>query len=201
MIAHYVRTAADHLPAWLAFVGAIVVAVVAAATAQWRLHVSNKADKARLDAQLAAEGVRHAERLAHERTLKDLEELRGVLDAAAAQLPVLVDTIGDVALAAAEGGWQATQRPRSQYNKAFLVAVAEKERLAVRLGRQHQVTTLYDGALDLALAASRAVVDTAVSGSVDRDALLGLHLQKMRDFEAASDAFADAAFKAAGSQM
>jgi len=53
-----VATSSDHTAAWLAFVGALLVAIIAAATAQWRL--------------------RH--QLTHDRELKDLEELRALLD-------------------------------------------------------------------------------------------------------------------------
>ena len=48
----------DHTAAWLAFAGAIIVALVAAGTAQWRQRVQ----------------------LRHEREMRDLEELRRLLD-------------------------------------------------------------------------------------------------------------------------
>jgi hypothetical protein len=58
LLAQFTQQAADHTPAWLAFVGALAVAVIAAATAQWRLYAQ----------------------LRHDRELKDLDELRELLD-------------------------------------------------------------------------------------------------------------------------
>jgi hypothetical protein len=54
----FVKEAADNTAAWLAFVGAIVVALIAAGTAQWRL-------RAQLD---------------HDRRLSDLGDLRTVVE-------------------------------------------------------------------------------------------------------------------------
>jgi hypothetical protein len=59
----------------LTLVGAVLVALIAAGTAQWRLHV-----------QLNHEQERLKEQLDHERSLKDLEEVRGLLDQAAAHI-------------------------------------------------------------------------------------------------------------------
>ncbi len=65
----------DHLTAWLAFSGALIVALLAAVTAQ-----------ARLRAQLYAEDKRHRDRLSFERGETDRRELRGILDALAAHM-------------------------------------------------------------------------------------------------------------------
>lgn len=56
----------DHTPAWLAFVGAIAVSIIAAATAQWRQRAQ----------------------LRHDRELKDLDELRILLDECAQVIAV-----------------------------------------------------------------------------------------------------------------
>jgi hypothetical protein len=63
---------ADHLAPWLAFVGALLVATIAAVTAQ-----------ARLRAQLYAEDKRHRDQLSFQRAETDRAELRQILDALA----------------------------------------------------------------------------------------------------------------------
>ena len=73
MIGRMARSNPDHLAAWLAFSGAIAVALIAAMTAQWRLHVTNKAEKGRLDTRLAVDSAQHLDRLEHERKLKVLK--------------------------------------------------------------------------------------------------------------------------------
>jgi len=59
----------DHLAAWLTFSGVIIVALIAAITAQWRLRVQ----------------------LRHERELADLSRLRQVLDEAAGAVEAAVE--------------------------------------------------------------------------------------------------------------
>lgn len=49
---------ADHLASWLAFSGALLVALIAAATAQWRLRAQLAAERERLTVSLAAEASR-----------------------------------------------------------------------------------------------------------------------------------------------
>ncbi len=67
-----IQASSNDLPAWLAFVGAIVVAALAALTAQWRLRV-----------QLRSEEKRHREDLPFQRGETDRAELRMILDALA----------------------------------------------------------------------------------------------------------------------
>jgi hypothetical protein len=64
----------------LAFVGAILVALLTAYTAHKRQKVGLAAEAARLDQQLEAESERHRERLAHELRIADMTELRTILD-------------------------------------------------------------------------------------------------------------------------
>ena len=65
--------ATDHTTVIATLVGAVVVALIAAGTAQWRLHV-----------QLKAESKRLKEQLDHERAMNDLTEVRRLLDQTAA---------------------------------------------------------------------------------------------------------------------
>jgi hypothetical protein len=190
----------DHLAAWLTITGAIAVALIAAGTAQWRLRKTITAEKERLDAQLEAERVRHAERLVHERMLKDLEELREVLDGAAAALPAVVRACTDLATIAADGpdAWRAAERQRSAFDVALVDGIAQKERLAVRLGRGHEITTFYNEALDHILVLYRRLRQISLAGSSDADTVRATTRGNMEDFERAADAFADAAHEVAG---
>jgi hypothetical protein len=70
-------TAAIHLsPQSATLIGAIAVALIAAATAQWRQRVDLDAAMKRQRAELDAEAGRARDRLNHERVLADLAELR-----------------------------------------------------------------------------------------------------------------------------
>ncbi len=75
----------DHLAPWLAFVGAILVALIAAVTAQ-----------ARLRAQLYAEDKRHRDALSFRRGETDRAELRTILDAIGEHLNLMLDAVGEV---------------------------------------------------------------------------------------------------------
>lgn len=75
----------DHLDPWLAFVGAILVALIAAVTAQ-----------ARLRAQLYAEDKRHRDELKFQRGETDRAELRTILDAIGEHLNLMLDAVGEV---------------------------------------------------------------------------------------------------------
>jgi hypothetical protein len=88
--------AVDHLPAWLAFSGAAIVALIAAVTAERRLNKQLKAEGERLGKQLEAEQERLESQLAHDRQLADLAELRTILDDGAARLTTILDKYTDV---------------------------------------------------------------------------------------------------------
>jgi hypothetical protein len=81
---------ADHLASWLtfggAFGGALLVAIIAAVTAQKRLRLQLSAEANRLTKQLEAEDQRHREQLSFERGETDRAELRSILDALAKHL-------------------------------------------------------------------------------------------------------------------
>lgn len=62
------REPADHTAAWLAFIGAVLVALIAAGTAQWRLR-----------RQLSDEAKRLGSQLDHDRHMADVADLRRVL--------------------------------------------------------------------------------------------------------------------------
>ena len=79
-VEHRPAGAADNTIAWLTFVGALLVATIAAATAQWRLRLQ----------------------LRHDRELHDLGELREVLDEAAAMTFSGLDKLSDALIASAE---------------------------------------------------------------------------------------------------
>src|SRR4051794_38322231 len=96
MEAQVAQSSIGSTAAWLAFAGAVLVAAIAAVTAQWRQRTQ----------------------LRHDRTLADLAELRAVLDAAAEATFVVTEKLG-VALGAAQEWEGADSRaPRDPRPKA-----------------------------------------------------------------------------------
>ena len=73
------REPADHTAAWLAFVGAVLVALIAAGTAQWRLRRQLSDEAKRLKDQLDEESGRLTRQLEHDRQMSDTADLRHVL--------------------------------------------------------------------------------------------------------------------------
>jgi hypothetical protein len=192
------QQAADHTPAWLAFAGALAVAIIAAMTAHLRQRAELTAERDRLDDQLAAERDRHAERLEHERSLNDLEELRTVLDAAAAQLATTFIAFGDIGVLHGREEYMAARDTVLAYHQAVINGVRQKERLTVRLGREHPVTLAYDATLDALNEGYRFVRMAALEDRRDTEA-------ERREFlDAAgerSDAFSDAAYELIASRL
>jgi hypothetical protein len=78
--------ASSYVAPILAFVGAILVAVIAAVTADRRQRRALTAEGARHDASLRAESGRQVTQLEHSRGLADLADLRSLLDEVATAL-------------------------------------------------------------------------------------------------------------------
>lgn len=76
----------DHIGPILAFVGALLVAGIAAVTANHRQATSLRTAEASLKKQLDSERERLGDQLEHEKRMQDREHLRGFLDDAAAAL-------------------------------------------------------------------------------------------------------------------
>jgi hypothetical protein len=176
----------DHTAAWLAFVGALLVAIIAAGTAQWRQAVALKAERERLDDQLR-----------HDRELKDLEELRVVLDAAGAKMGQLFESFKRVWMALEGKVQPGDDDPAVTFNVDRLQTVTAVERTALRLGREHGVQLKLQEALDsigLAWSALRA----ATASGTDAGAAMDPHLDA---FQAAWDAFRDGAQELVASHL
>lgn len=76
----------DYLAPGLTFVGAMAVALIAAVTAGRRQTRELSAERERLDDRLKAEQHMHAQQLAHDRALRDLDDLRELLGRAVEHL-------------------------------------------------------------------------------------------------------------------
>jgi hypothetical protein len=121
----------DHLTAWLAFIGAIIVASIAAVTAQWRLR-----------AHLGSEERRHREQLEFDRAETDRAELRRILDDLAKQLLIVENaaTAGRAKLAIAADADLASDDPGhyptwdDQIDRFADELVGQIQRLSLRLG-------------------------------------------------------------------
>jgi hypothetical protein len=125
----------DHLAIWLGATVAVFVAVLAAATAQWRQHRELNAARHRL-----------AQQLRHDRHLHDLAEVRALLDEIVAHITTVMDAARHLEMVveymvpkpqpsqqesgrkAAVAAWQAFEPLRGDW-----------DRLALRVGDQHPV--------------------------------------------------------------
>jgi hypothetical protein len=83
----------------LAFAGAVLVAVVAAATAGRRQRRDLDAANARHTAELAAQAERMHTQLHHDRRLKDIDDLRAFLDDGASAYEEAADQLQELAVA------------------------------------------------------------------------------------------------------
>jgi hypothetical protein len=135
----------DNTAVWLTLVGALLVALIAAGTAQWRLRVQ----------------------LNHERQLHDLGELRAVLDEAAAMTWHAMNSLADAWQAADEwatppagddpaSSAATVKRCRHEAFEAIWPMEGMLGRLALRIG-DHAVTRAFSDYHQAARSAARAV--------------------------------------------
>jgi hypothetical protein len=176
----------DHLAAWLTFAGVLLVAVIAAFTAQWRLRVQ----------------------LRHERELADLSRLRQVLDEAAAAVEAAVEPtqllIGrahrynpaDQDAAAARADMKALC---DEVHEAVRVIAVFFRRLALLMGRSDPLTLRLGSVqrefLDLQLEPPLEIAIANDIGSDQRHELLAAQLAGIRTVQFG---FLDLAQKRAG---
>ncbi|MGH2941383.1 MAG: hypothetical protein ACRDLN_01215 [Solirubrobacteraceae bacterium] len=110
----------DHLPVWLTFIGAIIVAVIAAGTAQWRLH----------------------EQLRHDRGMADLAELRVLLSEASVDLREAEGLRGVAASALlTHGQWVRERSPETVkvVQEGGRRVTLQSERIGLLVGDDHPV--------------------------------------------------------------
>lgn len=199
------------IPAWLAFIGALLVALIAAGTAQWRQR----------------------KQLAHDRELRDLEELRDLLDecarmagdasqlllfmlsrsrslprvdspidAAARGRPLLLRELG-VNLEIARDAYASTDADFRALEDAFYKTASPVfglyQRIVLRLGRESNISTAF---LELqlqwvALGISALLAETDAN-SEDRD--IGI-AQIQAELHSAHFGFLEAARHQVGSRV
>jgi hypothetical protein len=212
------QQAVDHTPAWLTFIGALLVAVLAAGTAQWRQHVQLRHDRElkqieldheneRLRTQLAHDGDRQQAQLAHDRELADLAELREVLDEAAAMTWNAMNRLADAWQAADEwaafpegGEDKAAVNTAREHRHAAFEAIWPMEgmlgRLALRIG-DHAVTRAFSDYHQAAKAAARAVPPTRP----DEARLTVWRSEHAPQLRASRQAFVDGGLRLVGSRL
>jgi len=176
---HLVVTQPDHLAAWLTLAGAIVVALIAAGTAQWRQRSALKAESERLKLQLA-----------HDRALTDLSELRSVLDAGVAAAHGVLVAINAYA-GSPESRLGAEQVLRGALDEDLFHVLS---RTQARLGRDHPVSR----ELDRLDTAGREAVRRMKSAGPERVSLRALGSE---DVAAAYVAFVTAVKATVGSRI
>jgi hypothetical protein len=82
-----------------------------------------------------------------------------------------------------------------------MTGIAQKERLAVRLGREHEITDAYNEMLDSVLACHRFCRKHALADSGATSEAHDERRQLMKSMQEQINAFADFAFRAAASQV
>lgn len=187
---------ADWLSITIPVVGAIVVALIAALTAHWRLNLQLDAEGERHEQGLTAEAKRHeqslqaeaerqAARLAHERHLADLADLRKLLDEAAVALHRADYIRADVKLAVIQYGGKLDEwlpEARESLNERGRALDALAARLAVRLGFNERVVRAFEAANEALLTMTRRTNYLADLGNYKPDDV-------RQEIMAASDAF------------
>jgi hypothetical protein len=184
----------DHLPAWLAFIGALAVALIAAGTSQWRQRADLRAQDRRLD-----------RRLRHDRELQDLAEVRALLDSIVAHVTAVVDALAEVRLLVhvmvetpnvhqQQAGTETVRRGWDSHEPLR----GDWDRLALRLGDDHPACQ--------ALAALRARTHQALSvpsrGSGPfTDEQRSAMASAMQEINAAAERFLAEAHSAAGARL
>jgi hypothetical protein len=195
-----------------ALIGAVIAAKTAASRQGKQLAAEAERQQAALDAETArqrtaldADARRHRETLEHERTLADLGELRTLLDEAAGELAHAARAFLDVETAvtmlgvrgetAVERANQASERLEQSQEALDRYS----ERIALRLGSEHEVYERYSEAHDATLMVQVDLLGATGFGMTEE------HLQEVKkfraDFSKAHHGFLTAAELIVGSQV
>jgi hypothetical protein len=140
----------DPTPA-LTLIGALVLALLAAETADTRQQRQIDADADRQTRALEAERERHIATLAHDRELADVADLRGLLDEAAAVLHRADHAAFALAEAHAKEGPDVDADRIQRLATEVYALDALEPRLVVRLGGSSDVTRAFADATTAAL--------------------------------------------------
>lgn len=145
----FVKEAPDHTAAWLAFIGAMAVALLAAATAQWRLRVQ----------------------LRHEREMADLHDLREVLERYLSRVDRFCEVLSDAFRASREKRYRKFEGPALDEAKALLDEInLARAGISVRVAREAPIQKAAKQISDLmgvCLAASEARDEAAFRKGMD----------------------------------
>ena len=138
-------TTTSYVAPILAFVGAVLVATIAAVTAGRRQRQALAAEGLRHRQSLEAENNRHDAQLAHARELADLADLRLLLDEAASTLHEARYAKDGLRVAFIQHGrslGESAPEVRTDLNKAGTELDALAARLRVRLGTTDPIVTV-----------------------------------------------------------
>lgn len=188
------HSSVDHTTAWITLAGALGVAVIAAVTAQWRLHVQ----------------------LRNERHAADRAELRTLLDecaqtvGAATQNALLFGTLADelfgrsplesvrrIVVGIRSRKTRRWPFPADRFDDAWNLLLQDREammrltqRVSLRLGSDHPVSVAIAGIDDVLAALGEVDAILSAPRGPSRDAVIHEHVRQLR---AKNDAFYDAA--------
>jgi hypothetical protein len=176
---------ADWLSLAIPVAGAIVVALIAAGTAHRRLERQLTEESERHRKSLTAEGERQDARLAHERRLADLADLRALLDEAAVALHRADYARADMKVAVMQYGRELdvhAPNAREILHERGRALDALAARLAIRLAFNDRVVREFEGANEALLTMVRRAGYLAEIGHYRPD-------EVRQEIMAASDAF------------
>jgi hypothetical protein len=158
--------------------GAVVIALVTAV-------VTAVTTSKRLDKQLA-----------HDRELKDVEELRSLLDAAAELSSDALGLSSKAILLARHQERLSGEQVKNDYRETIHEMIQIEQRIALRLGLDHKVTQGYYRTTDLAGAVMDRLKDFPLSEEQGEEAF-----EAATSLEEASDHFVESSRRYVGSQL
>jgi hypothetical protein len=151
---------------------------------------------------------RHAAQLRHDRALGDRAELRDVLDAAAQTLRRAMWAMDAVRAAFSAGDFEGIMAAGQESERLAQAAALDNGRIAMRLGRRHDVYVRHDEAMEVFIKVAQELAATMPTGVEKylifrRDPIAKRLELQMADaegtFSTARGAFIDAAEKLVGS--
>lgn len=138
-------TQTDQTGPILAFIGALLVVVITAVTANRRQAHQLAAEAERHRESLQSESDRLKQRLDHEQQLTDVEHLRELFDAAMAAFETAHVAATNLTLALqAQGNAESRRTAWTTFTDGLTNVAVELHRLELRLPPEHSVVTSYD---------------------------------------------------------
>ncbi|WP_028065131.1 hypothetical protein [Solirubrobacter soli] len=204
----YGATKTDYTAPILTFAGVLLVALITAFTATRAREAESQRQRERLDAEshrqrdaIAGERDRLRLQLAHERAMTDLELLRALLDEAAVNLHEVDHTLTSLVVLRSRRGAATGDEPAPEIVRSLTLTKdldRLKERLAVRLGRNHDAVKALNAAQYSLLQTMQAVDRAPNSAQEELEEALSNAGARFLDARAE---FLDAASNTAGVQI